>query len=194
MAASSSMRNLHRSISQNLRQRPSRSSSRCPSSNASSGDANSVRLGRLMSLEKNQVQHLDWLSLREPHGIKPDGSRSISGIQVNHQIPAKSNDEMEPAAPVSEMQTAALTSGGHFNTLDRCPDKKCFLLSQGSNQASLITQVPLKAEFYLLLVARGQVKLLVNFLQFWGPGLLYIETELSTSTRSLAPGYSCSSD
>ncbi|XP_034718688.1 serine/threonine-protein kinase H1-like [Etheostoma cragini] len=37
MAASSSMRNLHRSISQNLRQRASRSSSRCPSSTASSG-------------------------------------------------------------------------------------------------------------------------------------------------------------
>ncbi|CAK6968611.1 serine/threonine-protein kinase H1-like [Scomber scombrus] len=54
MAASSSMRNLHRSISQNLRQRASRSSSRCPSSTASSSDANG--LGRLMSLEKNQEQ------------------------------------------------------------------------------------------------------------------------------------------
>ncbi|XP_059183408.1 serine/threonine-protein kinase H1-like [Centropristis striata] len=36
MAASSSMRNLHRSISQNLRQRTSRSSSRCPSSSTAS--------------------------------------------------------------------------------------------------------------------------------------------------------------
>ncbi|XP_029001360.2 serine/threonine-protein kinase H1-like [Betta splendens] len=53
MAASSSMRNLHRSISQNLRQRASRTSSRCPSSAASSGDAGSARLGRMMPL------HLD---------------------------------------------------------------------------------------------------------------------------------------
>ncbi|KAM8822632.1 serine/threonine-protein kinase H1-like [Spinachia spinachia] len=37
MAAGSPMRNLHRSISQNLRQRASRSSSRCPSGAASSG-------------------------------------------------------------------------------------------------------------------------------------------------------------
>uniref|UniRef100_A0A3Q1JGZ6 Protein kinase domain-containing protein n=1 Tax=Anabas testudineus TaxID=64144 RepID=A0A3Q1JGZ6_ANATE len=59
MAASSSMRNLHRSISQNLRQRASRSSSRCPSTTASSYDANGVRPGRLMPLEKNQVQDLD---------------------------------------------------------------------------------------------------------------------------------------
>uniref|UniRef100_UPI0037E80F6D serine/threonine-protein kinase H1-like n=1 Tax=Semicossyphus pulcher TaxID=241346 RepID=UPI0037E80F6D len=42
MAASSSMRNLHRSISRNLRQRTSRSSSRCPSSRASSGDSNKL--------------------------------------------------------------------------------------------------------------------------------------------------------
>lgn len=42
MAASSSTTNLHRSISQNLRQRASRSSSRCPSSVASSGDSNSA--------------------------------------------------------------------------------------------------------------------------------------------------------
>uniref|UniRef100_A0A668UK80 Protein kinase domain-containing protein n=1 Tax=Oreochromis aureus TaxID=47969 RepID=A0A668UK80_OREAU len=47
MASSSSMTNLHRSISQNLRQRASRSSSRCPSSTTtSSTDASS--LGRLM--------------------------------------------------------------------------------------------------------------------------------------------------
>uniref|UniRef100_A0A3B4UB70 Si:ch211-27e6.1 n=1 Tax=Seriola dumerili TaxID=41447 RepID=A0A3B4UB70_SERDU len=52
MAASSSVRNLHRSISQNLRQRASRSTSRCASSNASSSDANSAGLGKLMSLEK----------------------------------------------------------------------------------------------------------------------------------------------
>ncbi|XP_075936977.1 serine/threonine-protein kinase H1-like [Anarhichas minor] len=37
MAAGSSVKNLHRSISQNLKQRTSRSSSRCPSSAASSG-------------------------------------------------------------------------------------------------------------------------------------------------------------
>ncbi|XP_070709460.1 serine/threonine-protein kinase H1-like [Pempheris klunzingeri] len=46
MAASSSMRNLHRSISQNLRQRTSRSSSRCPSSTASSGDSNKCEPGK----------------------------------------------------------------------------------------------------------------------------------------------------
>ncbi|XP_045924348.1 serine/threonine-protein kinase H1 homolog [Micropterus dolomieu] len=56
MAASSSMRNLHRSISQNLRQRTSQSSSRCPSSTASSGDSSSVGPGRLTSLEKKQQQ------------------------------------------------------------------------------------------------------------------------------------------
>nr|XP_046228108.1 serine/threonine-protein kinase H1-like [Scatophagus argus] len=54
MAASSSMRNLHRSISQNLRQRTSRSSSRCPSTTVSSGDCNSVGLEKLTLLEKNQ--------------------------------------------------------------------------------------------------------------------------------------------
>ncbi|KAM6971576.1 serine/threonine-protein kinase H1-like [Tautogolabrus adspersus] len=42
MAASSSMRNLHRSISRNLRQRTSRSSSRCLSSTASSGSSNKL--------------------------------------------------------------------------------------------------------------------------------------------------------
>ncbi|CAJ1081668.1 serine/threonine-protein kinase H1-like [Xyrichtys novacula] len=40
LAAGSSMRNLHRSISRNLRQRTSRSSSRCPSSTASSAGSN----------------------------------------------------------------------------------------------------------------------------------------------------------
>uniref|UniRef100_A0A7N6BR46 Protein kinase domain-containing protein n=1 Tax=Anabas testudineus TaxID=64144 RepID=A0A7N6BR46_ANATE len=54
MAASSSMRNLHRSISQNLRQRASRSSSRCPSTTASSYDANGVRPGRLI-VEENPI-------------------------------------------------------------------------------------------------------------------------------------------
>ncbi|KAG7231288.1 hypothetical protein INR49_012119, partial [Caranx melampygus] len=53
MAASSSTRNLHRSISQNLRQRASRSSSRCTSSTARSGDASSMGRGNMMSLEKN---------------------------------------------------------------------------------------------------------------------------------------------
>ncbi|XP_029385507.1 serine/threonine-protein kinase H1-like [Echeneis naucrates] len=47
MAASSSTRNLHRSISQNLRHRASRSSSRCASSTASFCDANSGGLGKL---------------------------------------------------------------------------------------------------------------------------------------------------
>ncbi|XP_034061928.1 serine/threonine-protein kinase H1-like [Gymnodraco acuticeps] len=56
MAASSSMKNLHRSISQNLRQRASRSSSRCPSSNGSSADSTKVGLGKLISLEGNQEQ------------------------------------------------------------------------------------------------------------------------------------------
>lgn len=42
MAASSSMRNLHRSISQNLRQRMSRSSMRCSSRSTSSGGCSSV--------------------------------------------------------------------------------------------------------------------------------------------------------
>lgn len=56
MAASSSMKNLHRSISQNLRQRASRSSSRCPSSNESSADSTKVGLGKLISLEGNQEQ------------------------------------------------------------------------------------------------------------------------------------------
>ncbi|XP_034999075.2 serine/threonine-protein kinase H1-like [Hippoglossus stenolepis] len=46
MAAGSSTRNLHRSISQNLRQRASRSSSRCPSSTASSCDAGSAEPGK----------------------------------------------------------------------------------------------------------------------------------------------------
>ncbi|KAM3593880.1 uncharacterized protein V6R79_024372 [Siganus canaliculatus] len=49
MAASSSMRNLHRSISQNLMQRTSRSSSRCPSRSRSSGDSSSAGTGRLTS-------------------------------------------------------------------------------------------------------------------------------------------------
>ncbi|XP_036934200.1 serine/threonine-protein kinase H1 homolog [Acanthopagrus latus] len=51
MAASSSMKNLHRSISQNLmRQRASRSSSRCPSrTTASTGGSSSVGPGRQIS-------------------------------------------------------------------------------------------------------------------------------------------------
>lgn len=48
MAASSSMRNLHRSISQNLRQRTSRSSMRCPSRSTSSGGHSSVVPNGLM--------------------------------------------------------------------------------------------------------------------------------------------------
>lgn len=47
LAAGSSMRNLHRSISQNLRQRTSRSSSRCPSRTTSSGDSNNSGGGTL---------------------------------------------------------------------------------------------------------------------------------------------------
>ncbi|KAM7390139.1 hypothetical protein PAMA_008353 [Pampus argenteus] len=57
MAASSSMRNLHRSISQNLRQRASRSSSRCPSSSASSSDAKSQR--KTKSSSSGRAEHLD---------------------------------------------------------------------------------------------------------------------------------------
>lgn len=55
---SSSMRNLHRSISQNLRKRASRNSSRCPSSTTSSGAAD----GRITSPEKKvsgRAAHLD---------------------------------------------------------------------------------------------------------------------------------------
>uniref|UniRef100_A0A667XAR5 Si:ch211-27e6.1 n=1 Tax=Myripristis murdjan TaxID=586833 RepID=A0A667XAR5_9TELE len=55
MAAGSSMRNLHRSISQNLRQRASRTSSRCPSSTGGlSRASSSAGRGRLMSLDRNQ--------------------------------------------------------------------------------------------------------------------------------------------
>ncbi|XP_053269058.1 serine/threonine-protein kinase H1-like [Pleuronectes platessa] len=46
MAVGSSTKNLHRSISQNLRQRASRSSSRCPSSTASSCHASSTEPGK----------------------------------------------------------------------------------------------------------------------------------------------------
>lgn len=49
MAASSSMRNLHRSISQNLRQRPSRRSTQCPSRTRSSADRSSSVPNGLMS-------------------------------------------------------------------------------------------------------------------------------------------------
>ncbi|XP_010792464.1 serine/threonine-protein kinase H1-like [Notothenia coriiceps] len=66
MAASSSMKNLHRSISQNLRQRASRSSSRCPSGNESSADSTNVGLGKLMSLEGNQEQQQGRASGRHP--------------------------------------------------------------------------------------------------------------------------------
>ncbi|XP_047424712.1 serine/threonine-protein kinase H1-like [Mugil cephalus] len=60
MAASSSMRNLHRSISQNLRQRASRSSSRCPSSAASSGDANAAGwVGKRKSRSSTGAEQLD---------------------------------------------------------------------------------------------------------------------------------------
>uniref|UniRef100_A0A4W6G9E0 Si:ch211-27e6.1 n=1 Tax=Lates calcarifer TaxID=8187 RepID=A0A4W6G9E0_LATCA len=61
MAASSSARNLHRSISQNLRQRASRSSSRCPSSTASSGDASSVGMGKCCD---KKVSSFLWTSVR----------------------------------------------------------------------------------------------------------------------------------
>ncbi|KAK5849785.1 hypothetical protein PBY51_014091 [Eleginops maclovinus] len=66
MAASSSMKNLHRSISQNLRQRASRSSSRCPSSNESSADSTNVGLGKLILLEGNQEQQQGRASGRLP--------------------------------------------------------------------------------------------------------------------------------
>ncbi|KAM3860386.1 serine/threonine-protein kinase H1-like [Diretmus argenteus] len=98
MAASSSMRNLHRSISQNLRQRASRTSSRCPSSTAGSSGASSVGLctGRLMSLEKNQelIQQQDTTRpqrpIQQPPGqVQPEGcrtTRATNAIKPEHQI------------------------------------------------------------------------------------------------------------
>ncbi len=44
---------------------------------------------------------------------------------------------------------------------------------QSCFSSRLITQVPLKAQFYPPLVPRGRVKLLVNILQFGGPGLYW---------------------
>lgn len=78
MAASSSMRNLHRSISRNLKQRTSRSSSRCPSRTPSSGDSNSAGLGRLMSLEKNQEeQHGRASGLSQPQRAVQHPARGL---------------------------------------------------------------------------------------------------------------------
>ncbi|XP_070841853.1 serine/threonine-protein kinase H1-like [Chaetodon trifascialis] len=68
MAASSSMRNLHRSISQNLRQRTSRSSSRGPSRTASSGDSSSVGLERAGEKPRAAARHSIWTkSASESH-------------------------------------------------------------------------------------------------------------------------------
>ncbi|XP_033494545.1 serine/threonine-protein kinase H1-like [Epinephelus lanceolatus] len=90
MAASSSMRNLHRSISQNLRQRASRSSSRCPSSTASSGESNSVGLGKLISLEENQEQQQGRASgLTLPLRAIQHSAR---GFQEHHPHPTKAPD------------------------------------------------------------------------------------------------------
>ncbi|XP_008290937.1 serine/threonine-protein kinase H1-like [Stegastes partitus] len=65
MAAGASMRNLHRSISQNLRQRASRGSSRCPSS----GDAKE---------KKPTAAAVKQSSWNESDALKPEGIRSIS--------------------------------------------------------------------------------------------------------------------
>ncbi len=93
MAASSSMRNLHRSISQNLRQRASRSSSRCPSSTASSGDSNSVGPGRRTSLERNQEQQQGRASgLTQPQRAIQHPARRL---QEHHRHPAKAPDSWE---------------------------------------------------------------------------------------------------
>uniref|UniRef100_G3N626 Si:ch211-27e6.1 n=1 Tax=Gasterosteus aculeatus aculeatus TaxID=481459 RepID=G3N626_GASAC len=52
MAAGSSMRNLHRSISQNLRQRASRSSSRCPSSASSETGRQATGVGSSLGFRR----------------------------------------------------------------------------------------------------------------------------------------------
>ncbi|KAF3703804.1 Integrin beta-1 Fibronectin receptor subunit beta VLA-4 subunit beta Precursor [Channa argus] len=71
MAASYSMRNLHRSISQDLRQRASLSSP------VISGNANSVRRGKIMSLEKNWT---DWTLKHE--AADPLGSCTEEDVEV----------------------------------------------------------------------------------------------------------------
>nr|XP_033964368.1 LOW QUALITY PROTEIN: serine/threonine-protein kinase H1-like [Pseudochaenichthys georgianus] len=69
MAASSSMKNLHRSISQNLRQRASRSSSRCPSSNESSADSTKVGWENSYhwreTKSSSRAEHLDHIQPEE---------------------------------------------------------------------------------------------------------------------------------
>ncbi|XP_035513065.1 serine/threonine-protein kinase H1 homolog [Morone saxatilis] len=93
MAASSSMMNLHRSISQNLRQRASRCSSRCPSRTASSGESNSVGLGRLILLEKNQEQQQGRTSgLSQPQRVIQHPAR---GLQEHHCHPTEAPDSCE---------------------------------------------------------------------------------------------------
>ncbi|KAM9337146.1 serine/threonine-protein kinase H1-like [Symphorus nematophorus] len=90
MAASSSMRNLHRSISQNLRQRTSRSSSRCPSRPPSSGDSTSVGLGRPTSLERTQEQQQRRAS--GPSQPQRATQRPARGLQEHHLHPAEAAD------------------------------------------------------------------------------------------------------
>ncbi|KAM4605961.1 serine/threonine-protein kinase H1-like [Polymixia lowei] len=116
MAASSSMRNLHRSISQNLRQRASRTSSRRPSSTASSGGGSVPGAGagagrgqasrqagrRLMQLEKNQ-EPLQQEQQEQPENrrrtrprraiqqppaqVQPKGSRTTTGNAIQPEHP-----------------------------------------------------------------------------------------------------------
>uniref|UniRef100_A0A668UL98 Protein kinase domain-containing protein n=1 Tax=Oreochromis aureus TaxID=47969 RepID=A0A668UL98_OREAU len=93
MASSSSMTNLHRSISQNLRQRASRSSSRCPSSTTtSSTDASS--LGRLMPPEtkpKQQQQGRAAGLIQPQRAIQP----RARGHKEHQHHPTKALDSRE---------------------------------------------------------------------------------------------------
>lgn len=93
MASSSSMMNLHRSISQNLRQRASRSSSRCPSSTTtSSTDASS--LGRLMPPEtkpKQQQQGRAAGLIQPQRAIQP----RARGHKEHQHHPTKALDSRE---------------------------------------------------------------------------------------------------
>ncbi|KAK2886692.1 hypothetical protein Q8A73_020638 [Channa argus] len=116
MAASYSMRNLHRSISQDLRQRASLSSP------VISGNANSVRRGKIMSLEKNWT---DWChqtpsSLRTPGASVASNQRPKTGVNTDGVIGGK-------ARALSFRQTSAvelsvsLSSRTHSVTCYQCP-------------------------------------------------------------------------
>ncbi|XP_071751520.2 serine/threonine-protein kinase H1-like [Centroberyx gerrardi] len=97
MAASSSMRNLHRSISQNLRQRASRASSR-----SSGAGSLCTGPGRLMTLEKNQeaIQRLGagGASGRDSASesrAAASGAGSARGLRDRRRLPARTSDSQE---------------------------------------------------------------------------------------------------